>query len=135
MGVQVFTISTDSKFVHMKWDEFELCKLIDGGFPFPMLSDVMGNVGKPYGVYDDDSGLYLRGTIIIDPEGIVQLISVNVPPLGRDAGEIVREFRALQESTATGKVAPAGWKPGEDLLEPKPENAGNVWKTYKSRKK
>ena len=127
----MFVISPDSKFVHKQWNESELCKMIDGGFPFVMLSDPMGNIARSYGVYDDEDGIYLRGTVIIDPDGVVNLLSVNVHPLGRNAEEIVRDFQALKENAATGKVAPAGWKPGDKMLETTEENSGNIWKTYK----
>ena len=104
--------------------------MIDGGFPFVMLSDQTGAIGKAYRCYDE-SGVDIRGTVIISPEGVVQLLSVNVPPLGREPKEILRGVTALKESAASGKVAPAGWVPGKELLETTPENSGNVWKTYK----
>ena len=135
MDVQVFAISTDSKFVHKHWNEGELSEMIEGGFPFPMLSDQTGALGKPYDVYDETAGVDIRGTVIISPEGVVQLISVNIPPLGREPVEIVRCVCALRESAACGKVMPAGWKLGMETINPVPENSGQIWKSHGKNKK
>ncbi len=130
MGVQVFVISTDSKFVHKNWEEVELVHIpsMKDGVPYPMLADPRGVVGEPYGVYNEAGGVDFRGTVIINPEGVVQLISVNVPPLGRNPDEIIRCIQALQEHAKTGKVMPANWRPGAQTLDPSFENAGKVWK-------
>lgn len=128
LGVQVFVISTDSKFVHKNWDESELCQMIEGGMPFPMLADQTGALGSVYGVYNETVGVNIRGTVVIDPEGVVQLLSINTPPLGRNPDEIVRCIQALQEHAKTGQVMPASWRPGEATLAPTYENAGKVWK-------
>lgn len=100
--------------------------MIEGGFPFPMLCDPAGALGRPYGVYDEAAGVDLRGTIFIDEEGVIQLLSAGAAPLGRDVGEIVRYALAFNEHCACGNVIPAGWKPGEKTIEPKPENSGEV---------
>ena len=131
IGLQVFAISTDSKFVHKQWDEMELCKMIDGGFPFPILADQNGAIGKAYGVYEENVGVNIRGTVLINPDGVIQLLSINVPPLGRSAAEILRCAQALQEHATTGIVVPADWTPGSPTLSPTPENIGNIWKNYK----
>ena len=57
LGVQVLSVSVDSVFVHKMWDENELSKMVEGGIPFPMLSDGGGKVGAVYGVYDADAGV------------------------------------------------------------------------------
>lgn len=51
-------------FVHKMWDDKELSKMVDGGVPFAMLSDAGGNVGKTYGVFDEDAGVETRGRFI-----------------------------------------------------------------------
>ena len=133
MGVQVFVISTDSKFVHKNWDESELCHMIEGGMPFPMLADQTGALGRAYGVYNENVGVNIRGTALIDPDGVLQLLSINTPPLGRNPGEIVRCIQALQEHAKTGEVMPASWEPGAETLDPSYENAGKVWKVSKKK--
>jgi peroxiredoxin (alkyl hydroperoxide reductase subunit C) len=63
--VEVFAISTDSRFSHKIWQEEELSKMVDGGVPFPLLSDAGGRVGTIYGVYDEDAGVDIRGRFLI----------------------------------------------------------------------
>ena len=46
--------------------------MVDGGVPFHMASDQAGNVGRAYGVWDENQGIELRGRFIIDPDGVIQ---------------------------------------------------------------
>jgi hypothetical protein len=64
-------MSIDSMFVHKMWDDHELAKMVDGGVPFPMLSDAGGKVGKLFGVYNEGAGVENRGRFIIDPDGVM----------------------------------------------------------------
>jgi alkyl hydroperoxide reductase subunit AhpC len=77
-------MSTDSMFVHKMWVDHELSKMVDGGVPFPMLSDGGGKVGSVYGVYDEGGGVDVRGRFLIDPDGVVQGFEVLTPPVGRN---------------------------------------------------
>ena len=63
-------MSIDSVFVHKMWDDNELSKMVDGGAPFPMLSDTGGKVGKIFGVFNEEAGVENRGRFIIDPDGV-----------------------------------------------------------------
>ena len=58
-------MSIDSVFVHKMWDENELSKMVDGGVPFPMLSDAGGQIGRLYGVFNEEAGVENRGRFII----------------------------------------------------------------------
>ena len=60
MGVQVLAASTDSRFSHKVWQEAELAKMVPGGVPFPLISDATGQIGRAYGVYDEESGVDIR---------------------------------------------------------------------------
>ncbi|MDR1731231.1 MAG: peroxiredoxin [Synergistaceae bacterium] len=135
LGVQVFLISTDSRYSHKQWNQYELSKMIDGGMPYAMLPDQTGALGRPYDFYDESAGVDLRGTVVIDPDGVVQLIYANAPAIGRHPGEIVRCIRALREYRDNGNVVPACWIPGLETIDPSYENSGRVWETYKSKKK
>jgi peroxiredoxin (alkyl hydroperoxide reductase subunit C) len=130
-GVQVFVVSTDSKFSHKEWNASELSKAVEGGYPFTMLSDSVGKIGKPYGIYDGEKGVELRGTVVINPKGIVQWVSINVAALGRNPAEIVRCIDALKEHETSGHVMPACWIPGDESIDPTFDNSGNMWTTYK----
>ena len=127
-------MSIDSMFVHKMWDDKELSKMVEGGVPFPMLSDAGGKVGQIFGVYDEDAGVETRGRFIIDPDGIVQGYEVLTPPVGRNGNESFRQVQAFQlvrESKGT-EATPSGWKPGKMTLKPGPELVGNVWKEWKT---
>ena len=127
----VLSVSVDSRFVHKMWEEHELAKMVEGGIPFPMLSDDTGDVGRAYGVYDEAAGVDMRGRFIIDPEGIVQAMEVLTPPVGRLLGETIRQVQAFQHVAKTGEVTPAGWRPGDPTLTPGPELTGKVWEIWK----
>ncbi len=133
LGVEVLSVSVDSVFVHKVWNDHELSKMVNKDIPYPMLSDQGGDIGKMYGVYDEDNGVETRGRFIIDPDGIVQGFEVLTPPVGRNVMETIRQVKAFQlvRETKGGEVAPAGWKPGKKTLKPGPDLVGNVWKEWK----
>lgn len=123
----------DSVFVHKMWNDHELSKMIDGGIPFPMLSDQGGVVGTMYGVYDADAGVEMRGRFIIDPDGVLQAFEVLTPPVGRNVSETARQLQAFQLVRASKgtEATPSGWQPGKKTLKPGPDLVGNVWKVWK----
>ena len=133
LGVEVFSVSVDSHFVHKMWNDNELTKMVEGGVPFHMISDQAGNVGRAYGVYDENQGIELRGRFIIDPDGVIQAMEVLTPPVGRRFAETVRQIQAFQLVRATKgtEATPAGWMPGDPTLKPGPDLVGNVWKVWK----
>jgi alkyl hydroperoxide reductase subunit AhpC len=133
LGVDLLSCSVDSQFVHKVWQEEELSKMVDGGFPFPMLSDPGGSIGTVYGVYGKEEGVDIRGRFLIDPDGIIQAIEILSPPVGRDVTELLRQIKAFQHVRKTGEVAPAGWRPGKPTFKPGPELAGKVWKAWQLR--
>jgi peroxiredoxin (alkyl hydroperoxide reductase subunit C) len=133
LGVEVISISVDSHFVHKMWNDHELVRMVDGGIPFYMASDQAGNVGRAYGVYDENQGIELRGRFIIDPDGIIQAMEMLTPPVGRRISESIRQIQAFQlvRLSKGTEATPAGWMPGEITLKPGPEMVGNVWKVWK----
>jgi alkyl hydroperoxide reductase subunit AhpC len=133
LGVEVFSMSVDSHFVHKMWNDNELTKMVEGGAPFHMVSDQAGNVGRAYGVYDETQGIELRGRFIIDPDGVIQAMEVLTPPVGRRFAETVRQIQAFQLVRASKgtEATPAGWMPGDPTLKPGPDLVGNVWKVWK----
>jgi len=131
LGVEVLSISTDSRFVHKMWQEQELSKMVDGGIPFPMLSDGGGKIGSVYGVYDEAAAVEIRGRFIIDPDFIIQAMEVLTPEVGRNPSELIRQIKAFQLVRETGVVTPSGWEPGGATLTPGPALVGKVWKEWK----
>ena len=134
MDVEVLSMSMDSMFVHKMWNDKELSKMVEGGVPFPMLSDGGGKVGQIYGVYDEDAGVDTRGRFIIDPDGIVQGFEILTPPVGRNVKETMRQIQAFQliRESQGAQATPSGWKPGKTTLSPGPDLVGNVWKEWKT---
>ena len=129
----MLSVSVDSVFVHKMWNDHELSKMVEGGIPFPMLSDQSGEIGKMYGIYDEDGGVETRGRFIIDPDGNIQGYEVLTPPVGRNVSESIRQVKAFQlvrESKGT-EATPSGWRPGKKTLKPGPDLVGNVWKEWK----
>jgi alkyl hydroperoxide reductase subunit AhpC len=131
IDTEVLAMSTDSRFTHKIWQEQELSKMVDGGVPFPMLSDAGGKIGSVYGVYDDAAGVDIRGRFIIDPGFIIRAMEVLTPEVGRNPQELLRQLKAFQHVAATGEVTPSGWQPGDTTLEPGPDLVGKVWKVWK----
>jgi peroxiredoxin (alkyl hydroperoxide reductase subunit C) len=131
LGVEVLSVSTDSRFVHKIWQEQELSKMVDGGVPFPMLSDGGGKIGTVYGVYDEAAGVDIRGRFIIDPDFVIQAMEVLTPEVGRSPAELMRQVKAYQHVRETGEVTPSGWQPGEVTLTPGPDLVGKVWEVWK----
>lgn len=129
--MQVLAMSCDSRFVHKIWQAEELSKMVEGGVPFPMLTDAGGRIGQVYGVHDDDAGVDVRGRFIIDPDGVIQAIEVLSPPVGRNFMELIRQVQAFQHVRATGEATPAGWQPGRVTLKPGPDLVGKVWEVWK----
>ncbi len=131
LGVEFLAISVDSRFVHKIWQEEELSKMVDGGVPFPMLSDGGGRIGTVYGVYDEAAGVNIRGRFIIDPDGVIRAMEVLTAEVGRNPEELIRQLKAFQHVAATGEVTPSGWQPGQKTLKPGPDLVGKVWKEWK----
>ena len=77
-----------------------------------MAADVKHEIAKAYGVEHAD-GVALRGTFVIDRQGIVRVGVVHDLPIGRDMDELIRVVDAIQFNEKHGEVCPAGWKKGD----------------------
>ncbi len=125
MGVEVVSVSTDTKYVHLAWQQSE--KLLEN-VRFPMGADPTGKVSKMFDVYDEDTGLALRGTFIINPDGILVGAEINYYNVGRNAEELVRKMKAnLYLMSHPDEACPAKWEPGRKTLKPSEEIVGKVY--------
>jgi alkyl hydroperoxide reductase subunit AhpC len=133
LGVEVLSVSVDSTFVHKMWEETELSKMTKNGIPWPMISDGAGNLGRVYGVYDENNGVNIRGRFLIDPDGVIQAMEVMTPPVGRMIGEAIRQIHAFQHvrNSKGTEACPAEWQPGKPTLKPGPDLVGKVWQVWK----
>ncbi len=116
MGAEVISVSTDTAFVHKAWhDASETIRKIK----FPMLADPTLSVCRNYGTLIEEEGLSLRGTFIIDPEGLVKAFELHDNSIGRSSAELLRKLEAtIFVSKNEGQVCPMNWKPGEETLKP-----------------
>ncbi len=132
LGVDVIALSVDSVYVHKVWNDNELSLMVPGGAPFPMANDVSGNIGRAYGVFNEEVGIDERGSFIIDPDGVIVGYEVLTAPVGRNVDEILRLFVAFQYVRANKKeFTPAGWQPGMTTLKARMALVGKVWEVWK----
>ena len=124
MGVEVYSVSTDTHFVHKAWyDASETIKKIK----FPMLADPTGILSRAFGVYIDEEGLAYRGSFLVDPEGKIKVAEIHDNGIGRNAEELLRKVQAAQfVATHDGEVCPAKWKPGAATLKPGVNLVGKI---------
>lgn len=129
MGAEVITVSTDTKFVQLAWQREE--KMLKD-VKYPMGADPTGKVSRMFGVYDEATGLALRGTFIISPEGKLLNSEVNFYNMGRNIDELMRKFKAnLHLSKHTDEGCPSKWKEeGDKTLKPSAKMVGKVYEAY-----
>jgi len=134
MGAEIVTVSTDSKYVHLAWQksEKELEKV-----KYTMGSDTTGNISRMFGVYDEQTGMDLRGAFIINPEGTLLNAEVNFYNLGRNIEELMRKFKAnMYLSKKTSEACPSKWKEeGDVTLTPSASMVGHVHEALEKEKK
>ncbi|MCP5526065.1 MAG: redoxin domain-containing protein [Verrucomicrobiales bacterium] len=125
MGAEVLSVSTDTKFSHLAWRDTE--KLL-ANVQYPMAADPNGAVSRLFGVYDPATGLDLRGTFVINPEGKLVSAEVNFYNVGRNAGELVRKMEAnVYLAQHPDEACPARWKQGAKTLKPSEALVGKVY--------
>ncbi len=107
MNAVVLGASTDSVHSHKAWFERDLPEV-----NYPVLADTNHSVSRSYGVLLPNEGIALRGTFIIDPDGVLQYHVVSSLNVGRSVGETLRVLQALQ----SGGLCPIDWKEGEPTL-------------------
>lgn len=108
---KVIGFSTDSEFVHRAWrmDNEDIQSV-----PFPLVADTNASLSKDLGIYNEIDGIAERATFIVDPNGIIQHVSINAGSVGRNPQEILRILDALQQD----ELCPCNWKPGDQTIKP-----------------
>lgn len=119
LGAQILGCSVDSKFSHLRWAETARKEGGLGGCNYPLISDLDKSIARQYDVLAP-GGVALRGSFIIDPEGIVRQATINDLPVGRSVDEALRLIEAFQFTDKHGEVCPAGWTEGADTIKPNP---------------
>ena len=112
---EIYSVSTDTEYVHKAWhDSSERVKKVQ----YPMIADPTGKLSRMFEVMIEEEGLALRGSFIIDPEGVIQAYEVHSNGIGREASELLRKLQAAKFVRENGEVCPAKWKPGKESLKP-----------------
>lgn len=123
-GVEVYSVSTDTHFTHKAWhDSSETI----GKIKYTMIGDPTGQITRNFDVMREDMGLADRGTFLVDPQGVIQVMEITAEGIGRDASELVRKVKAAQYvASHPGEVCPAAWKEGEKTLAPSLDLVGRI---------
>jgi peroxiredoxin len=124
IGLEIYAVSTDTHFTHKAWhDASDTIKKIK----YPMIGDPTGTITRNFGVMIEEEGLALRGTFLINPEGIIKALEVNDLGIGRSAADLLRKAQAAQYIAAhPNEACPASWKPGEETLTPSLDLVGKI---------
>lgn len=124
LGAEVLSVSTDTVFAHKAWHDQSPAI---GKIHYPMLADPTGKVCLEFGTYIEEEGLSLRGTFIIDPDGVLKALDVHDNSIGRSTKEILRKLQAAKfVREHKGLVCPASWEPGKKTLKPGLKLVGKI---------
>ena len=121
---EVVGVSIDSQFTHWAWKNTPVNDGGIGNIKYPLVADLDKKISRQYGVLLD-MGVALRGTFLIDKEGVVRHAVINDLPLGRSIDEALRMVDALEFHESHGDVCPANWKEGEEAMTPTAEGVAD----------
>ena len=141
-NVQVLGCSIDSKWSHLAWKNTEVNKGGIGNIKYPLIADITKTIARDYDVLmgafdatvitDDDQretsvdgNITLRGSFLIDEDGVVRHELRNDEPLGRNIDDMLRMVDVLAHHQEFGDVCPAGWQKGDDAMQDNPESVAN----------
>lgn len=124
IGVECYSVSTDTHFVHKAWaDASDTIRKVK----YPMIGDPTGAISRNFDVMIEEAGLALRGTFVIDPQGVIKVCEIHDLGIGRDASELLRKVKAAQYvANHPGEVCPAKWKEGDATLRPSLDLVGKI---------
>ena len=124
-GVEVVGVSVDSQFTHLAWKNTPVEQGGIGNIDYPLVADLNKQISTNYGVLLEDAGVALRGTFLIDANGVVRHAVVNDLGLGRNIDETVRMVDALLFHEKHGEVCPANWQQGDEAMKPTSEGVAS----------
>ena len=124
LGVEVYSVSTDTHFAHKAWhDTSDSIKKVN----YVMVGDPTGAITRNFDVMIEEEGLALRGTFVINPDGVIKLCEIHDNGIGRDASELLRKVKAAQYvASHPGEVCPAKWTEGAQTLKPSLDLVGKI---------
>lgn len=124
LGVEIYSVSTDTHFAHKAWHDMSpAIKKIQ----YTMLGDPTLKISRNFDVLIEEAGLADRGTFVVDPNGVIQIVEITAGGIGRDASELLRKIKAAQYvHSHPGEVCPAAWKEGQKTLAPSLDLVGKI---------
>ncbi len=124
LGVEIYSVSTDTHFTHKAWHE---TSDTIGKIRYPMLGDPTATIATNFDVLREGQGLADRGTFLVDPDGVIQLVEITPEGVGRNAVELLRKIKAAQYVREhPNEVCPAKWEEGDDTLAPSLDLVGKI---------
>lgn len=124
MDVEIYGVSTDTHFSHKAWHDTSDAI---GKIKFPMLGDPTGTITRNFEVMREGQGLADRGTFVVDPDGVIQILETTSEGVGRNAVELLRKIKAAQYVRANpDEVCPAKWEEGSETLAPSLQLVGKI---------
>ena len=124
LETEVYIVTTDTHFSHKVWHETSPAV---GKAKFPLVGDPTHALTRTFGVHIEEEGLALRGTFVINPEGVIKTAEVHDNGIGRDATELLRKIKAAQYvAKHPGQVCPAKWNEGAKTLAPSIDLVGKI---------
>ena len=127
-GVEVVGVSIDSEFTHTAWRNTPTENGGIGAVKYALAADVKHEIAKAYDIEHPEEGVALRGSFLIDKNGVVRHQVVNDLPLGRNIDEMLRMVDALQFHEEHGEVCPAQWEKGKEGMKDSPEGVAKYLK-------
>lgn len=128
LNCEVLGVSVDSQFSHLAWLNTPKSEGGIKGVTYPVISDIHKTISRDFDVLIPEAGVALRGTFLIDKNGVVQQQTINSLPLGRSVDEMLRLVEALQYTETHGEVCPANWKKGETAMKATQEGLKTFFK-------
>src|SRR5690606_781088 len=124
LGAAVYILTTDTHFSRKVQHENSAAA---GPAPSPVRGDPTHQLTRAFGVHIEEEGLALRGTFIINPEGVIKTVEIHDNAIARDVSETLRKLKAAQYVAANpNEVCPAKWKEGEKTLKPSLDLVGKI---------
>ncbi len=124
LGAEIYIVTTDTHFAHKVWHETSPAV---GKARFPLVGDPTHQLARQFGVLIEEEGLALRGTFIINPEGVVKTAEIHDNAIARDMRETLRKLQAAQYvANNPGQVCPAKWQQGAKTIAPSLELVGKI---------
>jgi peroxiredoxin (alkyl hydroperoxide reductase subunit C) len=124
LGVEIYGVSTDTHFAHKAWHDTSPAI---GKINYALVGDPTATLSRNFDVLIEAVGLADRGTFVVDPDGVIQIVEINAGGVGRDAKELLRKIKAVQYvASHPGEVCPAKWQEGEKTLAPSLDLVGKI---------